>query len=187
MKSRPSKLDQFAATLADMDAEKKTVAEIVAWLAGEGCKASAGLVSVYLERLRSQRREAAILAQITSGARQVAEVEKQFAKNPAPDVEVLIKLLRVQILQLATKSVENPDFLDVTNMLTKTVVDFLSGQTKAKLEQQKLAQSERKLVLLEKKAAAYDRAQAALTEAKNSKGGITPETLKRIETELRLL
>jgi hypothetical protein len=45
----------------------------------------------------------------------------------------------------------------------------------------------RKIALLEKKAAAYDRAQAALTDAKNSKGGITPETLKRIETELRLL
>jgi hypothetical protein len=45
----------------------------------------------------------------------------------------------------------------------------------------------RRIALLEKKAEAFDRAQAALTEAKNSKGGITPETLKRIETELRLL
>jgi len=45
----------------------------------------------------------------------------------------------------------------------------------------------RRIVLLEKKADAFDRAQAALTEAKNSKGGITPETLKKIETELRLL
>ncbi len=45
----------------------------------------------------------------------------------------------------------------------------------------------RRIALLEKKADAYDRAQAALTEAKNSKGGITPATLKRIESELRLL
>jgi hypothetical protein len=46
---------------------------------------------------------------------------------------------------------------------------------------------ERRLVLHEKKAAAFDRAQAALTEAKASKGGVTPETLERIERELNLL
>ena len=45
----------------------------------------------------------------------------------------------------------------------------------------------RRIVLLEKKAAAYDRAQAAMSEAKASKGGITKETLKRIEAELNLL
>jgi hypothetical protein len=46
---------------------------------------------------------------------------------------------------------------------------------------------ERRITMLEKKADAYDRAQAALSEAKKSKGGITPETLTRIEQELRLL
>jgi len=46
---------------------------------------------------------------------------------------------------------------------------------------------ERRIAILEKKAAAYDRAQAAINEAKNSKGGITPETLTKIERELKLL
>jgi hypothetical protein len=46
---------------------------------------------------------------------------------------------------------------------------------------------ERKVELLEKKAAAYDRAQAALEQAKSSKGGLTEETLRKIETELRLV
>jgi len=45
----------------------------------------------------------------------------------------------------------------------------------------------RHLSLAEKKAAAYDRAQAALTAAKTSKGGITKETLAKIESELKLL
>jgi hypothetical protein len=45
----------------------------------------------------------------------------------------------------------------------------------------------RRISILEKKAAAYDRAQAALEDAKKTKGGITPETLTRIEQELRLL
>ena len=42
---------------------------------------------------------------------------------------------------------------------------------------------ERKLLLLEKKAAAFDQLKAA----SKSKGGITPETLTQIERELKLL
>lgn len=55
------------------------------------------------------------------------------------------------------------------------------------LTSQKVSIDREKLVLMKRKADAYDRAQAALNEAKNSKGGITPDTLKKIETELRLL
>ena len=55
------------------------------------------------------------------------------------------------------------------------------------LNVKKVQLDERKLVLLEKKAAAYDRAQELLTKAKSSKGGITKETLQQIESELKLL
>lgn len=67
--------------------------------------------------------------------------------------------------------------------------DFKLGLATVKqdLNAKKVSVDERKLKLLETKAAAFDRAQAALTEAKNSKGGITPETLTRIERELNLL
>jgi hypothetical protein len=60
-------------------------------------------------------------------------------------------------------------------------------EVKIALRKEKLKQEDRRIVLLEKKADAYDRAQAALTEAKHSKGGITKETLNRIERELNLL
>lgn len=170
MKSRPSKLDQFAAQLADMDTEKKTLAQMCEWLAAEGCKVSVSRVSDYLERLRSSRREAAILSQITNGARQSAEVEAQFNKNPAPQLDTIIKLHRVMIMQLATKSVDNPELIEVANTMTKTVMDFVSAQTKADIEKQKLAQSERKLVLLEKKAAQADATDKVLTDAE-----LTPE------------
>lgn len=55
------------------------------------------------------------------------------------------------------------------------------------LSAKKISLDSRKLVLLEKKAAAYDRAQEILTKAKTSKGGLTPETLQQIESELKLL
>lgn len=49
------------------------------------------------------------------------------------------------------------------------------------------ARDERKLKLQEQKAAAYDRAQAALTEAREAPGGLTSETIAKIERELNLL
>lgn len=60
-------------------------------------------------------------------------------------------------------------------------------EKKIGLRKAKLTQDDRKIILLEKKAEAYDRAQAALTAAKSSKGGITKETLAKIESELKLL
>lgn len=162
MKARPSKLDRYAAQLAELDAEKKTLSDICEWLASEGCKSSPSQVSVYLERLRTQRRQDALLVQIASGARQTADVEKQFARNPAPALETITKLYRVLIMQLTTKSVDHPELIEVANGMTKTVMDFVSGQTKAELEKQKLAQSERKLVLLERKAAAFDQAKGVM-------------------------
>jgi len=113
MKSRPSKLDQFATQIADMDIEKKTLHEIAVWLLDEGCKVSTSALSEYLERLRSQRRQAALLSQITSGARQAEEVEKQFGKNPAPELETLIKLQRVILLNLSTQANADPSLLDL--------------------------------------------------------------------------
>ena len=173
MKLRASKLDQYAATLADMDAEKKTLSEICEWLAGEGCKASPSSVSVYLERLRSERRQAALLAKITSGARQAEEVEKQFAKNPAPALETIIKLHRVLALQLATQSEDNPELMDAANTLTKTVMDYVSGQTKANHKERELKLAEDKFqiefceLVLDKavRDAAERIANSALTQA----------------------
>lgn len=170
MKARPSKLDRFAPQLAELDAEKKTLSDICEWLAGEGCKVSPSSVSVYLERLRSERRQASLLSQIASGSRQSAEVEKQFSQNPAPALETIIKLHRVLIMQMATKSVDQPELVEVANSLTKTVMDFVSGQTKAEIEKQKLSQGERKIVLLEKKAAQADATEQTLSDA-----NLTPE------------
>jgi len=183
MKPRANKLDRYADQLAQLDAEKKTLSDICEWLAQEGCKASPSSVSVYLERLRSERRQAALLAQITSGARQCAEVEKQFGKNPPPELETLIKLQRVLILKLSTQANADPELMKLVSASFGSVME----SERLKIKRSELELNSRKVVLMEKKAAAYDRAQAALTEAKNSKGGITPETLHRIETELRLL
>lgn len=73
--------------------------------------------------------------------------------------------------------------LAVESARTKAVQE----EKKIGLRKAKLTQDDRKIILMEKKAEAYDRAQATLEAAKNSKGGITKETLQRIEQELNLL
>ena len=186
MKARESKLDVHAASLADMEAQKKTLDEMLAWLREEGVTCSASTLSRFLEGQRQARLQERLLAQIASGARQVQDVEKQFGKNPAPELETLVKLHRVLIMQLSTLGTADPEFLKLADTMLRTAMDFTSGKTKAAQKEIELGQGERKLTLQEKKAAAYDRAQAALTEARNSKGGITPETLRKIETELKL-
>src|ERR1017187_2875325 len=103
MKARASKLDQFAATLMVMDGEKKTLAEIQTWLKEEGCMVATSTLGAWLESARQRQLQARLLGQITSGARQCRDVEKQFGKNPAPELETLIKLHRVLILQLSTQ------------------------------------------------------------------------------------
>ena len=55
------------------------------------------------------------------------------------------------------------------------------------LKERKTRVDEAKLKLLQEKAEAFDRAQAALSTAKESKGGITPETMAKIVSELNLM
>lgn len=178
-----SKLDQFAEPLAAQEAEGKTLLQIIGWLRDEGCAVSLSTLSRFLESQRQAKLQAQLLRQIATGAKQVKEVEKSFGENPPPETETLIKLLRVFILQLSTQANQQPELFELVNPLLKTVADF----SKLEIARQQAAMDERKLQLLEKKAAAYDRAQAALESAKSSKGGVTAETMQKIEAELRLL
>ena len=182
-KRRPSRLDQYAAPLADMEAAGKTLAEMQSWLKGEGCSITLSALGSWLSRERSRRQQEKLLERIATGAQAVKDVESAFAKNPAPGLETITKLLRVFILQLSTQAEAQPELFDLVNPLMKSVMDF----AKLELASKQTAMDERRLQLLEQKAAAFDRAQQTLEQAKQSKGGITPETLKRIESELKLL
>src|ERR1017187_2307635 len=99
-KQRESKLDRYAEVLMEMDDAKKTLAEIQAWLKDEGVTVALNTIGRFLESARSARLQSKLLGQITSGARQCADVEKLFGKNPAPALETLIKLQRVILLDI---------------------------------------------------------------------------------------
>lgn len=159
-KAKSSKLDPFASTLVNMELEKKTLVEMLAWLKEEGVTVGTGTLSDYLSALRSERRQMAVLKLIATGSQQHKEVKAAFAKNPAPHLEELIGLHRMLSFQLATQAVDNPELVKVADQLTRTVMEYVSAQTKAEIEKAKISQGERKLVLLEKKAAAFDQIKA---------------------------
>ena len=143
-KQRESKLDQHAATLAEMELAKKTLAEMVAWLKEEGITCSLSTLSRFLESQRSRRLQSSLLAQIASGAQQCKEVEKEFGKNPAPELETLIKLHRVLILNLTTQGNADPELLKLADQLTRTALEFVSGRTKAAFKERELTLAEDK-------------------------------------------
>jgi hypothetical protein len=175
-KPSPSKLDQYAESLLAMDAElnpRKTLDDMLAWLKQEGVTVSKGQLSKFLTAQRSARQQQSLLDSIVLGARQVKEVDKRFEKHTAPQLDTLIKLLRVSILQLATQAQTNPDLLKLVDQLTRTVMEFVSGQTKAMHKERELAVAEEKLELLKKKAEQADEAKGimgnqALSEAEKS-------------------
>jgi len=147
MKLRPSKLDQFATTLMEMDGEKKTLADMQTWLKEEGCIISAGALSGWLSSARQRQLQERLLGQIASVSRQCREVEKQFGRNPAPELETLIKLYRVLILQLSTQGNTDPEFLKLADQLMRTAMEYVSAQTKASHKERELKLAEEKFQL----------------------------------------
>lgn len=186
-KERQSKLDAHAERLDEwFGIENKTLAEVQAQLALDGCSVSLSrLADWWRDRSGALMRERQ-LAMIASGAAQVKQVNKEFGINPAPELATLVNLHQVLILSLSTQASADPKLLKLVNEMMYPVLQFTSAQTKARLEEKKISIAERRVELLEKKAAAFDRAQAALDTAKNL-GGITAETFKKVEAELRLL
>jgi len=123
-KARPNKLDPFAERLDAWSAEGRTLAQMREELRKDGCTVAISQIGDYLARRRQSALEERLLGQIASGARQCREVEAQFAKDPAPEFETLIRLHRVLILRLSTESTGNPELLELVNRMMKPVVQF---------------------------------------------------------------
>lgn len=116
-----------------------------------------------------------LLDQIGAGAALCAEIERRLAGNPAPGLDTLIKLYRVIILKLSVEANVAPGLLKLVNDLMKPVIDW------ARLEEKR---KEREFAELKHR---DQLAQAAAEKAgRASDKALTPETLKKIEHELKL-
>ena len=146
MKDKKSKLDPFAETLVQMEAEKKTGREMLAWLKEEGCVCSPSTLSEFLSGLRDKRLENLLFNTIASGARMNKELDLAYGRNPEPAIEQLIRVTKSLVISLQVKGAADPKLLNLANSMQQTVLMFLSGQTKA-------AHKEREVTLAENKAA----------------------------------
>jgi hypothetical protein len=170
------------------------------WPAGTklaGRQPSIGTLSEISQRLRAE----ATLNDLGVVSRFMDKIRNRATSLPVgQQTEVLDTLVNLVGEELISSKMKGKALTDNLPVLDRLLIAD-SNKTRARQEEKKielkeraekraaskLGLDERKIILLEKKAAAYDRAQAALDAAKKSKGGITPETLKRIETELKLL
>jgi len=141
---KESILKPHAATLLDMKLAGKTLEEMQAWLKDEGVKVGRSTVGDYVQQLYSKWEQDQLLNRIASGASQVRRVDEEFKKNPAPELETLIKLHRVLILQLSTSGQTDPELLKLSDQLTNTVLQALSAQTKAQFKEREVTLAENK-------------------------------------------
>lgn len=165
MKARKSKLDPFAEALAEWETAQVPLAEMQERLREKGCSVSLSRLSGFLESQRERDLQSRLLDRITSGARQVQEVEKAFAGNPPPEIETLLKLHRVLILKLSTQAELDPKLLGLVNQMMRPVLDMMKLQT----AMQELHLSQEKFALLKRKA---DQADAARQVVEST---LTPE------------
>src|ERR1043166_284944 len=113
-----------------------------------------------------------LLAQIAEGARHCKAIEAEFGKNPPPELETLIKVHRVMVLQLSSQKETDRETIGLVTALMRPVMEWARLQEKRK--ERELAEEK------------Y-RAQAEAQKAAKSEGGLSPETLEKIERELRLM
>lgn len=125
MKPRPSILDSHA---GDLDLwfrdEKITLKEAAERLKPLGCSVSASRLSQWWAQRQKLKMQADLLANIASGGKFCSELDAAFARNPPPETENLIKMLRVIVMQLAVQGSADSAVLNVAANLTRAILDW---------------------------------------------------------------
>lgn len=161
-KANKSKLDPYAKVLAEMDGEK-TLPEIRAWLKAEGCSVSLSVLSVFLTRLRTHKE--------LQDANDLLDTFQEFTRQQNPDWSAdKVRDMGIQFFMAHATAKK-----DANKFATIVTLDQNErfGKTKAAQKERQLDQQDRKIKLLEQKAAAFDTAKGvlenkALTEAQRA-------------------
>jgi hypothetical protein len=160
-KTKPSKLDPFGERLEEWFLLGQPLVYAQEQLALDGCKVTLSRLSVWWQHRQAERAEAALLAQIATGAKQCREIETAMQSDRAPELKMLIGLHRVLILKMSTEGNLDPDKLELVNRMMREVQKFARLE---QLEKQNVIE-ERKLALLEEKAKQADAARGITGDA----------------------
>jgi hypothetical protein len=121
--------------------------------------------------------EEQILEQLGHGAAYCHQVEQQLADFVTPELETIMKLHRMIILKLSTRAETRPELWDVLKDLMKPVMDW------ARLQEQ----SKEREFAEQKYRDQAEKDGAGNPAANENRKALLPETLERIEFELKLL
>jgi hypothetical protein len=147
---RESKLDKFAKELDQWLTPKKLggdgikFAQAASRLSEHGCSVAASTIYEWWIKRQDAKEAREMLMLIATGGKQLQQVEDALKRSPVPEMDALLKLFRVLILQLSTQGKANPQLLVLADRMTNTVMEFISGQTKAKFKEREVSLAERK-------------------------------------------
>ncbi len=126
------------------------------------------------EETRQQLQEA-LLAQVSQSGTLCSELERELSRNPPPELETLIALHRVLVLKLSLEANVSPAVFRALGDLMKPVMEWARLQEKRK--DRELAERKHRDSVEARKAAAGERREG---------DALTPETLQKIQSELKL-
>lgn len=121
--------------------------DAVTRLADLGVKATPGELSIFLRRHRENEDREKMLQGIATGAERVRELDAAFEVNPAPELALVIKLLKTLIINMGLNPDTPQELFDRALSLLKPVTEY--AKIEAKREDLKLA--ERRVALLEQR------------------------------------
>jgi DNA-binding phage protein len=116
-------------------------------IAALGVRCTRGELSTFLARHRDQDERDRMLMGIASGAEKCRELDEAFAANPAPELALIVKLLKTLVINMGLNPQTPADLYDRAIKLLKPVTEF--AKLEAKREDLKLA--ERRVAILEQR------------------------------------
>jgi hypothetical protein len=135
--------------------ESHTLDETLVWLRERGVKISRSALARWLDGRRTAALHDRILRSIATGAELIRDCEREYGRNPAPSVDQLIRLFRTLVMQLAASGAADPDFLRLAAPMMSQVLEA----ERLAVKRQELLLDERRVAVLERRAAAADAAE----------------------------
>jgi hypothetical protein len=117
-----------------------------------------------------------LLEQLSRGALQCQEAERRLKGLQGPELETIIKLYRVLIMKFSLEAETAPELFKLAKDLMRPVMEW------ARLQEQR-----REHDFAEQKYRDQQATQRAARTREEGGDALTPETLARIERELKLL
>jgi hypothetical protein len=178
MRKEPaSNLDAYVDRLDTwFDADKLSYKQVRQRLKKLGYTVSIATLARWHRVRQAGRLQQRLLEEIAQAGECCKEIEQQFSKNPAPAIETLIKLHRLLALKLSTGAQETPALVRLVATLMKPLLDW------SRLEEQRKQRE-----LDRQKEHEEAKARETATSGGSDAHALQPDTLKKIERELKLL